>query len=335
MKKLLASFAITSLLITLLIFSNNNKNIWENRFKKILDDIKINSVRNMDWEESDWKTYIENQLKQLPINDKENFYKAVSNALKNLDDKHSFLVPSAFQNKPLIQTNVPEFSISANDGIGYIFIPTLMINNPSEQDQLLLENWVLKFHKEFEKCVNKVTIGWIIDLTENDGGNMYPMIAAISYFIKDPIIGGFCGKFDGKIEKTFIKFDGQKFISEENEFLSYKSKFIFGQNNLPVVVLIGPKTASSAENLTLVFQRQKEVILAGQPTCGLVTSNECLELPDNLGFIMLSTCYALNANNEPQKEKISPAIILPDNKKEMLNWAKEYLLNIQSINYLK
>lgn len=328
-------FSITFFLFGFLIaFGMYKKNIdqidkshyYSNNFKKFLDDIKENSIRNYDWSEKDWEIYINKQMTCLPINNLESFYENIKKALHDLEDNHSYLIETS-TNKNSNNTNRANFSIIVENGIGIITLPTLMIESVDDQNEILCEKWVINFHEKLNSCIDKVSKGWIIDISENMGGTYFPMIAALSYFFKNPNIGGFyffCPK--GIKEKQIISFDGQSFSTNGEDFLKYKTHFGINKINLPVVVLIGTNTSSSAEFLALALKRQSNIILIGQPSYGIATVNANTHLPDNLGNCMLTVAFYLDTNDKPLLEKqIQPSIILPNDKLNMVNKAKEFI----------
>lgn len=317
--------------ISFVLISKNVKS-WEIRFKKVLNDIKQNSINNHDWKADNWNQYFEKQLNQLPIYNKASFYKSVQNALKDLNDNHSFLVNTHLkQNKyqKNVSQNIKEdYSIIIDHEIGIIYMPPVYcdVSNENKNETFLNEEWVKSFHEALKNNKQKVTKGWIIDLTKNSGGNMYPVIAALSYFYNKTSIGGFYSFGpEGEKVKTFLTFNGQSFLFNSEIGLQYETQFPINQNKLPVVVLIDHATASSAEFLTLVLKRQDNVILMGQPTFGIATGNEVMSLPDNLGHYMLTVCYYLDNNDQPLlAKKIIPQIILKNNAK-MIEQAKNFI----------
>lgn len=72
-------------------FAQSNS-VLENSFHQFLADIRANSIRNYDWNSADWDNYTHQELLQLPLKNKETYYKAISQALTELGDHHSFLI---------------------------------------------------------------------------------------------------------------------------------------------------------------------------------------------------------------------------------------------------
>ncbi len=309
-----------------LFYIQNNKNKLESAFKQMLVDIQQNSINNFEWQERDWQIYHNNQLKRLPIFTKKYFYDCIEDALKDLQDNHSLLIRRHNGSTDTLNEPVEKFSIKVEGGIGIINFPTL-VTDVNQLDAILHEDWVVEANNKIEEMAPKVTDGWIIDLTQNAGGNMFPMLAALSYFYNEPNIGGFYSVIKNKTEKTLLSFDGKSFKFDAQDFFTYKTTFKTNQNKLPVVVLIGKNTASSGEFLALALKRQKHVIIAGQESCGMATANEVMQLPHDLGNYMLTVAYYLDTNNEPLLEKkVSPSFTLKDNE-NIRSQAKQLIEN--------
>ena len=153
------------------------------------------------------------------------------------------------------------------------------------------------------------------------------MIAALSYFYTNKNIGGFY--FYGpnnQEEKQLISFDGKAFASNGEKYLEYLHKYKFGNNTLPVFVLVGDKTASSAEFLALALQRQLNITLIGTNSYGIATVNSAMMLPDNLGCYMLTIGYYLDQFNQPLiSKKVVPDELSELKGKHLIDYCVEKL----------
>jgi carboxyl-terminal processing protease len=98
----------------------------------------------------------------------------------------------------------------------------------------------------------QVRCGWIVDLRENQGGNMWPMLAALR-----PFLGGEkLGNFESPSEKSPAWIAPRNVGSPDVDFTS-----------ATVAVLIGPKTASSGEAVAVAFHGRSKTRLFGE-YCG-------------------------------------------------------------------
>ena len=118
--------------------------------------------------------------------------------------------------------------------------------------------------------------GVILDLRGNNGGNMYPMIAAISPIIPDGIII----RFQNRKRTSPITLD----YVMQNAGLSGVKKF---PSTLPIAILTDEGTGSSAEATLLCFRGLDNARSFGAPTAGYASANIVLPLAD--GYTLLIT----------------------------------------------
>lgn len=323
--------------ITLIFFIHGVANAQSNEsyddsFHHFLADVKENSIRNRDWSEADWNNYIQAQSAKLPVNNKQVFYKLVTEALQDLNDHHSFLIPATLphDNKKLTSNKV-----RVEEGIGIIDIPNNYIPNRLgdnvDTNDFLNESVVAEFHTQLEAIKPQVTKGWIINLSENSGGNMYPMLGCLSDFFVNKNIGGFYLYQLGKEPVTQkIYFDGKHFIFDGEIGATFKNSYPAGTVSLPTVVIISHQTASSGEVVALALERQPNITLIGQPSFGLATGNSMMMLPNKLGRYMLTVGNDLDKNDKPLlSEKVYPAILFDFKSENLIQAAKQVIQSLR------
>ena len=120
--------------------------------------------------------------------------------------------------------------------------------------------------------------GVILDLRGNNGGNMYPMIAALSPIIPDGIII----RFQNRKRTSPITLD----YVMQNAGLSSESVKKF-PSTLPIAILTDEGTGSSAEATLLCFRGLDNARSFGSPTAGYASANIVLPLAD--GYTLLIT----------------------------------------------
>ncbi len=79
---------------------------------------------------------------------------------------------------------------------------------------------------------------------------------------------------------------------------------------VPVVVLVGPKTASSGEGVMLAFKGRPNTIIMGEPTAGLITSNNSFPLRPGITMI-LATGYTQD-RSWLYTAALHPDVLIPD-----------------------
>jgi C-terminal processing protease CtpA/Prc len=166
--------------------------------------------------------------------------------------------------------------------------------------------------------------GWIIDLRENTGGDMYPMLLGVG-----PVLG------DGPL----IGFTGRKGF---RYYVSYRDGVLTGGGYTdrapvvvpafspapPVAVLTGPTTASSGEAVTVAFRGRANTRSFGAATGGVTTAPQTYRLVDG-AEISFSVSDYVDRNGVIHDHAIAPdapvAQNLPDSAVEQA--AEQWLLS--------
>lgn len=116
--------------------------------------------------------------------------------------------------------------------------------------------------------------GWVIDLREHTGGDMWPGVRGLA-----PLLGpGAHG--------AFIDAQGAKPWPTGEAM----SKGVLRTPDAPVAVLLGPKTGSSGEMTAIAFAGRAATRSFGQPTAGFTTANSTVVLSDG-AVLALTTAY--------------------------------------------
>jgi carboxyl-terminal processing protease len=125
--------------------------------------------------------------------------------------------------------------------------------------------------------------GWIVDLPSNNGGDVWPMLGGLQPLLGSGPIGAFVPPTGPpssvKVTPTELTVDGkvQIHISAANPQDASAD---------PVVVLMGPTTASSAEFVAITFRGRPCAISIGAPTKGVPTANQSYRLSDGATLIL-------------------------------------------------
>jgi len=219
----------------------------------------------------------------------------------------------------------------------YINIPPVTIE---------LKNYIKTIGIQLDELDKKNPKAWIFDLTENEGGNIMPMLWQMYYLI-DGNIAYMDIESNGKENNTNKAMwdttgedkDGLMFfeLSGLNDEKLQPKKTV--NTNIPIVILTSEKTASSGEFFAATFKGQKNVTLIGQKTNGLTSGNEALVLNKNY-VINLTTgvlkdktgkIYKIGEGIEPDIHfEIEKNLTLKDYEKQeikqkYLDAAKKYL----------
>lgn len=192
----------------------------------------------------------------------EESHEVVNEALKVAGGKHSKLVTAS--EGYVQQAKYPEVAEVAN-GIIMITLPEFSGNEVEAQHYADLS----------VEAIEKALVGAegiIIDLRDNRGGNMGPMIGAIAPLIPD----GKVLSFDIKgFSRDVTISDG--FVEGGGTTVKVKS---FKLMNLPVAVLQNEMTASSGEATLLAFRGLDNVKTFGKDTSGYCSCNTTRKMYD-------------------------------------------------------
>lgn len=203
-------------------------------------------------------------------------YPAIRYLIAILADGHSALwSPSGWK---MVNSSAPAGAGSQNRDprvettgpIGYIEMPGYLGNQPES-----LRSYAANVHRLLQSSQSNAACRWILDLRNNDGGNVDPMLAALKPFLGDEPLGANMGP-DGPTEPrragTNVDVEPPSELRElENAWMA---------------VLIGPRTNSAGEAVTLAFLGRARTRLFGQPTSGRTTANAAINLPDGSGLAL-------------------------------------------------
>jgi hypothetical protein len=119
--------------------------------------------------------------------------------------------------------------------------------------------------------------GWIVDLRENTGGNMWPMLAGIGPILGDGLAGYFVTPEGGA---TAWSYQQGVAMADQTKQVGVAAPYRLRRPNPKVAVLTSPGTASSGEAIAISFKGRPNTRSFGTPTCGLSTANATKILSD-------------------------------------------------------
>jgi carboxyl-terminal processing protease len=121
--------------------------------------------------------------------------------------------------------------------------------------------------------------GWIVDLREDGGGNMGPMLVTLAPLLTGEQVASFVDRtgthlpvrlHDGGLSGTDIP----------------PNPYRLNRPGSPVAILSGPRTASSGEITMIAFRGQPNTRTFGQPTAGFASGNAAFPLSDGATLII-------------------------------------------------
>ena len=195
-------------------------------------------------------------------------FSVIEALIRKLDDRHSALLPPRDVAKYRAQaTPTHAVEVSVSNGIGYVSVPGVTGTDRQLSDALSAE-----MCKAIQSHAGDASKGWIVDLRDNSGGNMWPMLAGLRSLLGNGSPGAF--------------------LDRARASSPWKIRPVEGCDTdlsmMPVAVLISPTTASSGEAVAVAFKGRSKTRFFGLPTAGLATSNRSFPLPDG-SMLMLTT----------------------------------------------
>ncbi len=188
------------------------------------------------------------------------------------------------------------------DSCGYILVPPFHGGNPKQ-----MTAYADSLQAAIETLYSTSIKGWIVDLRQNTGGNMEPMIAGLGPLFSDEKLGALID-VAGSPDAWYYK--NGRYYGDDYEGWTVSKPYQLPAA-LPIAVLTSPQTGSSGEIVVISFIGNKKTRSFGQPTWGLTTGNGSFELKDGSKIFLASTIMA-DRNNIQYTTSIPPDVVVED-----------------------
>ncbi|MGX7668859.1 S41 family peptidase [Flavobacterium pedocola] len=242
-------------------------------------------------------------------------YPAITYAVAQLKDSHSYFAKAIQEEENSEEKQLPTVEDEKTPaGIGYIRIRFCI--GDERQTEQYIKYITDKIHQQNSPQIK----GWIIDLRDNFGGNMWAMMVAIGPFLDTGTQGYF---IDADNKASEWRFENGKAYADTVMLAENKQRIdLFGKNR--IAVLTNNKTASSGEAMAVLFKGYSSVKIFGTPTFGVSTGCESFSLSDG-SRINLATSIFADRNRRKYGASIVPDF--PCSEKETLSTAINWLYN--------
>lgn len=230
------------------------------------------SIRIIDqyalYADADWSVERKTYLAQAKnINNLEEAHELVKSALAVAGGKHSTLL-APVTDTTTYEELAPEAYMLEN-GIVYVKLPAHTGVKVSDQDYT---HAVLDFLQDHLDAA-----GVVIDLRDNSGGNMYPMISALAPLLPDGVLLSFrTRKRTSPITLDYVVRSMGLTLSEITRF----------PENTPVAILTNDMTGSSGEATLLCFRGLDNARSFGTPTAGYASANQTFPMSDGYRLVV-------------------------------------------------
>jgi len=224
-------------------------------------------------------------------------YSAIADLIEALGERHSFLQPppsqaqidaAAHPRANGVPQGVELPSETLLDGrVGVVRMPGLNLYAPggarsAEVYQETLRAALLQLDKA-PLC------GWIVDLRNNTGGDMWPMLNGL-----DPLLGsapfGYVVDKGGKT--AWERVGGRIGVGQVVSDPQAPPAFVLRHASTPVGILLGPRTASSGEITALALIGRPRVRTFGAPSAGFLSANIVVPMSDGANLAVTTSLIA-------------------------------------------
>jgi carboxyl-terminal processing protease len=219
----------------------------------------------------------------------------IRKALYRAGDHHSFFLSKeeVKQSGNSASAGIPPEGKYIGDGIGYLRVPMF-----ATFDVKACSNFAEKVQDQIKLLEEGQPIkAWVIDLRNNRGGNIFPMIKGLSSIIGNDVCG-----YTLYTDRE-VPLSPKSGFAKKLDIPDYQAKC----STCRMAILIDSMTGSSGEFLTMVLKGLPGARTFGKPTGGATTSNEAIKLSDG-SYLLLATAYMADRNRKKYIPNISPDV---------------------------
>lgn len=127
------------------------------------------------------------------------------------------------------------------------------------------------------KADKSSSCGWILDLRDNGGGNMWPMMKGLDPLLGDAPFGSFV--LADRFRQPWRR-GGANIFPHSGELPPSPPAFTLHNSAAPIAILIGPMTVSSGEMVAIAPIGRENVRVFGTASAGFTTANMTHKLKD-------------------------------------------------------
>lgn len=222
----------------------------------------------VDWQSVEGDAVLEDVARETPWE----MERRIRRMLRTLGDHHS-----ALQTPDDLVVAARESGPKFEPSFDRIDADTALISLPpfSGSDRGQTDKFVEVFHSELSRLHTQGVRRWIVDLRLNSGGNMWPMLSALSPLLGTDRIGGTENR-DGTTD-SWLNDPAPPSVPDLT-----RDK---------VAVLLSSKTASSGEAVAIAFSGRPRTKSFGARTGGYSTSNKSFDLPGGYRLHVTSAIF--------------------------------------------
>lgn len=273
-------------------------------------EIAINRMENGLYAHGEeWNQTKENALQKMKnAEEYEDTYPVLEEAVQVAGGDHSFFVYPEKQGTENMSAEMPTISIEEN---------ILILNIPAFGSPNMNENQ--KYANAINNAIQNETYqGIIINLADNTGGDMGPMVAGISSLIPDGTVIKFRysnGITDEAVLENGTITGGGTSVTVEN---------IEKVTDVPVAIVINGLTASSGEMTALAFKGLENVQFFGENSLGFTSGNSRMELYDDTIMQLTTSTIIDRTGKEYENTPIEPEVQTTTPIEKAKSWINQH-----------
>ncbi|MFD7029461.1 S41 family peptidase [Streptomyces sp. NPDC059917] len=233
-------------------------------------------------------------------------YPAIVAALTDLGDHHSSFLTRTEAEITLGGTEDADAFAGLTGrrlpgAVGYLALPAV-VGSPKTLDRYVRQGRAAVKDAEREGAA----CGWILDLRQNGGGNVWPMFAVAAPLLGEGAVGSFVFP-DGSRTPWYVKNRRPGLNGEESP---WGPSDPVGTPDPAVAVLTDGGTASAAEALLIAFKGRPNTRTFGSATYGVPTGNDGFPLSDG-AVINLTTALDADRGGRTYDRAVPPDVEVP------------------------
>ncbi len=223
----------------------------------------------------------------------------INAALQQLN-RHSFLMPPRTGTAGGPPAAPPTLVATRLQGGRYGYIRTVSYGGGDPHGH------AQAYHDFIREVDTEATCGWVVDLRDNTGGNMWPMLAGVGPVLGEGSPGGFVGQ--GGVRTPWYYADGAA-GTQRGAFRNVSARagrpYRLRRQAPPVAILTGERTASAAEAVAIAFRGRPDARSFGAATRGVPTANVSFQMPDGAS-VVLTTAWEADRDGVVYQDRIQP-----------------------------
>jgi carboxyl-terminal processing protease len=258
-------------------------------------------------------------------------YPAIQLVLEALGDPHTmFITPEemasfgpdkARTGDPVLTAPRPPEGRLIEPDLGYLMLPGT---------ELAPSGYAARGAASLREIDRSMPVGWIVDLREDGGGAMYPMLDVVAPLLGDGLLGFQVGvdfRAEVRLQRGVLTVAGHvvpKDIAAEPatgapgipDYVTHND-YVPHHPRPPVAVLTGEMTASAGEAVLTAFLGRPDTRTFGGKTAGLATGNIPFWLGDGALLVVTMSATEDRLGRRYDNTPIPPDVLVDFNQSEM------------------